>query len=296
MKKNLIQLHQDDWLDEFQEHVLKIAASNDNANVYALVDCAFAEDCYPTLKLQNRALQWRSLFDLSNNPNEKLAEVSPTLIPLHSNTSSAWRAVLSKTNGIPMISVIVTPESLDALAQRLNVWCVVDADGEHYCFRFSDTRRLPDIIDILTPEQHGQFIGPAHSWTYRNREAQWVNLNLPTTPLPPALEIHLDSDQCAYLIGASATDEIMGDLNVHEPSLIQALPPAQAHDVLCNALTHAEQGGIKGQDLFSWCRLWLRRPGLEKSPQLSTWLSEHLTGKRSYDDLTSALESHAIQH
>jgi hypothetical protein len=94
-------------------------------------------------------------------------------MPLTCNTVHAWREVLRLTDGWLMLSLIVTLESLDEMAQRLHPWCLVNADGQSFVFRFPDTRRLPCVVEVLTPEQHGAFFGPVLAWRYRTRTAQW---------------------------------------------------------------------------------------------------------------------------
>jgi hypothetical protein len=58
-----------------------------------------------------------------------------------------------------MVSAIVTLETFVELVDRLAAWCVVEVDDQYFNFRFPDTRRLPDILGVLKPEQIGALLG-----------------------------------------------------------------------------------------------------------------------------------------
>jgi hypothetical protein len=257
--------------------------------VYGLIDMAFSGRCYKTLK-GSKTLSRRSLYDLRDIPDEKLAEVSPTLIYLSSSDAAAWREVMQATDGWPMVSLLVTTESLDDLALRLDPWCVVDADDENYCLRFADTRRLPDIVSTLTPEQHGEFFGPAKVWLYRDRAAQWRELPLPETSSAPADKPSLNSKQCGILIKASEPDEIIDSLCLNQPALAQTISSFVAHSALCNALQCADQYGITEPDRIDWCTLWLRHPGLNELPQAMQWLEEFKEKNMTFEELHAAID------
>lgn len=292
MKKNppprkLIGTHVPDWLDDFQERITTLWEKWPDANVFALLDCVFAERCHAAIKKHH--LPSRSLYDLSNDPSPELQAVSPTLIPLTRTSIPAWREVLHLTDGWPMLSVIATPESLDELAHRLSPWCIVNADGEPYVFRFSDTRRLPGVVSVLTPQQHGAFSGPALAWHYRTRIAQWAKLPLPETPLPPGDEVKLNAEQCAQLIGDSEADEIIAHLHVHEPALIRQYHPADVYDLIAQGLKCADHYGMENFDRIHWCRLFVQHPTLEHMPEAVPLLASLKSKKCSFADIEGTL-------
>jgi hypothetical protein len=65
-----------------------------------------------------------------------------------------------------MISAITMLETAERFAERLSAWCVVEADGKRYNFRLSDTRRLPDIVGVLSNQQGTEIAGNAIGWRY----------------------------------------------------------------------------------------------------------------------------------
>jgi hypothetical protein len=294
MQHKLICEHAPGWLDALQDEIASIRNTRPDAHVFALLDCAFAESTYAAIL--KHGLPSRSLYDLSETPSRDLQAVSPTLIPLTPETAPQWRDVLRLTDGWPMLSLIVTPESLDELALRLSPWCIVNADGQPFVFRFPDTRRLSAIVDVLTPEQHGAFLGPAIAWQYRTRSATWAELPLPVTPLPAADYVKLDAQQYARLISDSEADAIMSHLNVNEPPTLLPYHPAAAHELVSRALKRADRYGIADADRIQWCSLYLKQPKLEQMGAAIPLLTALLAKECRYADIRTELTNLVRTH
>lgn len=287
----LIQRHHALWLDELTQRIAALYAAHEGHTVYALMDGAFNDDCYRLLTRHGAALAWRSLFDLSPEPDKELAAASPTLLALPAHSALAWRAVLACTDGWPMLSLIVTTETLDALARRLSPWSVVNADGQYFVLRYADTRRLPDVVGVLRPAQHAALFGPAAAWMYRDRSAHWQTLALPARSAPPLTDVRLDGAQCAALIGASESDEMLAGLMQNDPALVASLAPDAAYAAIAQSLAKADQCRITGYDRQSWCRLQLRYPALEDDPQCAALLGALHDGSAAYRDVSGRLEA-----
>lgn len=283
MQSKLISEHEPGWLDVLQEEIESLEANRPNVHVLALIDCVFNERCHAAIRKYQ--LQSRSLYDLSESPSHELQAVSPTLVPLIPTEATAWREVLRLTDGWPMLSIIVTPESLDDIARRLGPWCTVSADGQPFVFRFPDTRRLPGVVDVLTPEQHGAFFGPAIAWRYRTRAAQWAELPLPERGLPMSDEVKLSVEQCAHLIGESEADEVLAHLNIHDPSLMRQFKPAEAYSVVAHGLRRADFYGIADLDRLQWCYFYLQQPRLEHVPEIRQLMTRVASKECTYADI-----------
>lgn len=269
--RTLIDSHPPGWLADFETQISVLREQWSDASVFGLFDCVFNERCHVHIK--KSGLDARCLYDLSNTPSPELQAVSPALVPLTRATAPSWREAVRQTDGYPMLSVIATPESLDELAQRLHPWCIVNADGEPYVFRFPDTRRLPAIVDVLTPEQHAAFFGPAHAWLMRTRSAKWARLPLPASSLRPADEVRLDAKQFVQLMGDAEADEIVAHFHAHEPALVEAYRPAEVHACMAHGLKRADHYGIEHSDRLRWCRLFVQRPLLETMPEAISLLT-----------------------
>jgi hypothetical protein len=283
----LIGQHAPGWLDHLQTQVEADKNRLPGTQAFALLDCAFSEPCYQAIR--RHRLPFRSLFDLSDRPYEALQAVSPTLIPLSGESVYAWREGLALSDGLPMLSLIVTHESLDELALRLHPWCIVDADGQPFVFRFPDTRRLPAIVEMLSSEQHGAFFGPAHAWRFRTRFAHWADLPLPSLSCPPLERVRLDEKQCAHVIKDSEADEILADLNLNDPVLMRRYHPADAHELVTFGLKRADHYGIGDADRTQWCSLILQQPKLDQLPASAPLLASLTAKERSYADIGIAL-------
>lgn len=287
MQSKLICEHPSGWLDALHEEIESIRTNRPNVHVFALLDCAFVERTHAAIR--KHGLPSRSLYDLSEKPSQELQAVSPTLVPLAPETGPRWRDVLRLTDGWPMLSLIVTSEPLDELAQRLSPWCIVNADGQPFVFRFPDTRRLPAIVNALTPEQHGAFFGSAIAWRYRTRSAQWAELPLPATPLPAADQVKLDAQQCTQLINDSEADEIMAHLNINDPAVMLPYHPAAAHKLVMQGLRRADRYGIADADRVQWCSMVLQQPKLEQMSAAIPLLASLLAKECNYIDIKNDL-------
>lgn len=287
MTTKLICEHQPGWLDDLRQEITSLHEADRTLNVFALIDCAFNERCHTQIRRRN--LPSRTLYDLSANPSSSLQVVSPTLVPLTPSTAREWHEVLSLTDGLPMLSLIFTPESLDDMASRLHPWCIVNADGQPFVFRFPDTRRLPAIVDVLEPDQHGALFGPAVAWRYRTRSARWAELPLPKNPEPIAENVKLDTEQCARLISDSEADSLISSMRLHEPALMHSHTPATAYELVATSLDRADFYGIGGNDRASWCNLVMQHPQLVQLPAAAALLATVLRKERSYADITNDL-------
>lgn len=102
-----------------------------------------------------------------------------------------------------MLSLIVTTESLDALALRLSSWSVVDADGQYFVLRYADTRRLPDVVGSLLPSQHGAFFAPRGRMAVSRSCRAVGTVAVATVPRKPLTDVRFDGVQCARLIDSA---------------------------------------------------------------------------------------------
>jgi hypothetical protein len=172
-----------------------------------------------------------------------------------------------------MLSVIETPESLEQLTRRLAVWCVVQADGQHFNFRFSDTRRLPAIVRTLSNSQREQFTGPGERWAYVGRDGRWREIQIASSNTGPAADPQLDDRQFAALVDDSLADELMVLLSDRGHHVFRH--PSRSHALLNSAVRAARGGKLSDDDLLEWCEWFWEKDGLCEDPvvadMLRTW-------------------------
>lgn len=245
-----------------------------DAYIYALVDGVFDESCYLLLKRTKR-LRYEALFVHTPGANEETLSISPLLIEFDTAARFIWEKLLEKTNTHPALSLIVTPEPLSQLAARLASWCIIDAAGFTVALSFADTRILPQLFNIMTVQQSGEFCGPACHWQYITRTGDWDDLILPVDALPPALAVSLSERQCSQLMSAAEADGILFQLRATSPRLLNQHTAGHAHGLVQYWLGCADHARIQAPpDRFDLCKFGLDNPGLETTPQLARWLAE----------------------
>jgi hypothetical protein len=164
-----------------------------------------------------------------------------------------------------MISAIETIESQPELAARLAAWSVVQVDGQHFNFRFPDTRRLRGIFDTLTSRQRSELAGPATRWSYVDRSGVWQELPVPVSAGPIATQPALDDQQFAALVRDSEVDEVIAMLQYRGHVAEQH---SQCYSTLTRALKIARKSTLDSTSQVNWCERCLL-DGLDEDETLA---------------------------
>lgn len=196
--------------------------------------------------LRRHQLPWFSVFAQGQSGDKTLLKASPLLLPCPDTGSPALRQLLEACNGLPMVSIWVTPERVEQLGERLHPWCVVKADDQYFNLRFPDTRRLPDIAAVLTPEQSAQLFGPASHCVYLGRDGQWQVLRHDGQNAAPAPKVELDAPQTLALIRAAEADETLHLLRRN--SQLPDCTPQIQYQCLHETLNQADRAHIQAPD------------------------------------------------
>ncbi|KFI06709.1 DUF4123 domain-containing protein [Massilia sp. BSC265] len=236
----------DDWLDALHQRFRK---RPDAHALHVLVDGAFVPGLHRRIAAGRKAL----LFEGLPASGPGTLDVSPFILPFDPG-DRALLTVLDRCRGWSMVSVIETPEPWRDLAARLAAWCIIEADGQRFNFRFADTRRLPAILNTLAPAQRGQLTGPAVSWSHIGRDGSWRTIALDASGEAIATEPQLDDARFAALVEDSRADEVLARLADH-PEL-GTYRPSQAHALISSALAPALKAGMGDVELVDWCG-WL---------------------------------------
>ncbi|MFC0253881.1 DUF4123 domain-containing protein [Massilia consociata] len=247
----------DDWLDVLQQRFRERPAGHE---LHLLIDGAFVPGLHRRIAAGRKAL----LFEALPASGPSALDVSPFVLPFVPD-DRALGPVLRGCQGWPMVSVIATPEPWRELAARLAAWCVIEADGQRFNFRFADTRRLPAILKSLDRTQHAQFCGPAVSWSHMGRDGNWRTLALGGAGDAIATAPQLDDAQFAALVEDSRADEVLAQLAAHPDRA--AYRPSQAHALISSALAPALKAGLGNRELVDWCGWLLAHGGRDKAPE-----------------------------
>lgn len=265
-------------IDTFDEHWQRdlhsrASALADGTHLYLLLDGVFVPGLHSRIATVLASEPPILLFESLPGCNAQTRDVSPFLMP-YRVAVARLPALLDKCSGWPMVSAIETSETLAELAARLAVWCVVHVDGQHFNFRFPDTRRLPGIFEALTLEQRAQLAGPATRWSYIGRDGAWRDL-----PLHPSWAVkapdgpRLDDAQFGCMVADSGADEML--VRLGDRGYQWHAEPSQGHSIISLALRTAE-AGVLAADLWSdWCLACLENGELmndaEAIARLADW-------------------------
>lgn len=253
----------------------RAAALDPEHHLYLLVDGAFVPGLHRMLRPGGKAI----LFESLPGCREETKDMSPFLTPFRPADKMMTRLV-KRCDGWPMVSAIETSESLHELSERLASWCVVEADGQRFNFRFADTRRIPGIIKVLSGAQRACFCGPAVSWTYVARDGRWHDLKIDGLSAQVAAEPVLDERQFASLIDDSRVDELMAQLDYRGNATYKH--PGRSYALLTTALQAAKEAELDEEHIVDWCEWFWRRDSLQDGQaaalSLESWRETLLEG------------------
>ena len=188
------------------------------------------------------------LFESLPGCSEEARDVSPLVMRYLADNGGLARA-LGRCSGWPMVSAIVTPESIGELTGRLAAWCLVEVDDQRFNFRFPDTRRLPGIFNALSPDHRAELAGPATAWYYIDRNGSWKALLVPQSDRPAAVSPSLDATQFAALVGEA--DEVIMLLQDRGRQWEQA--HSTIHGLVSEALQAANESRLETDLRVDWC-------------------------------------------
>jgi hypothetical protein len=260
----LIDAYDDTWFDCLGARLVALPSGQ---GLYLLIDGAFVPGLHRQVKLERKAF----LFESLPGCNASTKDVSPFLVPFE-GADKQMRALLERCERWPMVSVIGTTEPMEALARRLAAWCIVEADGQRFNFRFADARRLPAIFRTLNALQRAQLAGPAVRWSYVTSAGGWDELAVDASASDIATDPELDSRQFAALVDDSRIDELLSLLRDRGCDVYGH--PSRSHALLAEALGAAVKAGLDDLELLAWCEWFWRRDQLSRddtAEALAAW-------------------------
>jgi hypothetical protein len=271
----LIDKFSPDWLQQLESWVQSLQADE---HIFLLLDTAFTPGLHRALAAAVPAEQApRLLFESLPSCDASTQDVSPALLPFLSNDAQnpKLRQALLRCDGWPMVHAIITSESLQELGQRLEKWCVVEADGQRFNFRFPDVRRLPGIFSHLTAEQRAHLVGPAKAWHRVGRDGHWQRLDgLPVAPAVDPLDTRLSAVQFAAMVDDSEADGILTILA--DRGLRWQQPHSEVFALVTAALHVAHGQALDEGTRIDWCEACLRDHTLlhdQPLAHLQRWLA-----------------------
>jgi hypothetical protein len=258
-----------DWMDWLNVKAAHMAA---DAHIYLLLDGVFVPGLHRTLKeALPKDQELMLLFESLPGCSEEARDVSPLVMPYLADNGGLVR-VVGRCSGWPMVSAIVTPESIGELTARLAAWCVVAVDDERFNFRFPDTRRLPGIFNALSPDQRSELAGSATAWYYIDRDGSWKALHVPQSVRPAAVSPSLDATQFSAMVDDSEADEVIMLLQDRGRQWEQ--PHSTIHGLVSEALQTANEASLESNLRVDWCEACIDDAAIlegEPAERLARW-------------------------
>lgn len=157
---------------DVMERLSMLQQATDALRLYALVDGVQ----YRHQRGEPLALRagFYSLFE--GTADAGLAHAGPWLIDVEQAGAEMASDLAALENETPAVSWIIAPQTLDGLAQLLQL--KLDAkmpDGRTALLRFWDPRVLVSLAQVLSNEQRHEFFGHIHEWhlLYNGKRA-WI--------------------------------------------------------------------------------------------------------------------------
>lgn len=240
----LIDHYASEWVSETQAMIEGWLAQEPRPYVYFLLDASFRHE---TMLALIRELwpegRWRSLYQDAANTGERILAVSPLLLAIDEDSLEHLEAIAQETSGQPMLSLIVSDEPMESLWERLSVFRIVTVQDARYVLRLTDTRRMPQIAEMLTEEQRALLMSHMSAWRYIGRDANWHDIDLETafTSEPDDMSsIRLNERQTQTLLDMNRVDALIDGLRQHEPTLHGAFAtPSRRYAWIAETLANA---------------------------------------------------------
>lgn len=201
-------------------------------------------------------------FNLLNHLSGAEERVSPLLVELPTSPEGQRQTIaylLKQGNGRPMFSILASPLTFTQLAAHLAHFTQIrlSPDEQEYLLRFADTRIVPTVVQVLSPEQRSQMFGPIHFWLYLDREAKWTGIiSEGTTDIADGPLLTLTQAQLDAFERATMPDNFIAQLSEEFPEFAATQPSAR-HRLVSHWISQADEaagGGAEPGECLAYCK------------------------------------------
>lgn len=223
----------------------KAAQEHTELHWMALIDAAFD---YPGNDAAPYRSQGQGINCYAIQACQGLEKAAPWLLPLGWNEpdQAQLRTLIRHCTGRPMLSVIASDHPPQALKEQWkNLHWATDADGQRMLLRFADTRVLPVLPQVLTPEQWAAWTAPLAQWWTIDRSGKPASCPLAARDVAPCSEIALTQAQLNQLLQAAEPDAVIQLLKEKMSDIVpKDLLKSRLHDMIAASCALAQAHGI----------------------------------------------------
>jgi len=262
-------------------------------HLFALVDGAF-DEALITGRDRSRLPRY-SLYEKTSL--EALGAAAPHLLAAHiaSNEQLPWlEKLFAACNGKPMLSVIASALSAEALQQHLRPYLIAETpDGMEWPLRWGDTRVLPKLMQAAGEIDSTHLLSPLYRWWSVHRDGSLLSWQGDGAPEPMAAgfdKFPLNDVAFGHLVDTAEADAVLANLYDNQPDVVQLLRPADCHARVAQHLVWASQHRIEAApDRQHFCMLALSQAkDFAKHPAMVTLL-QHTQQGMDYSSEVAAL-------
>lgn len=229
------------WIAELQHQ-----AASEGEGVFLVADQSGfprMSEAQPLLK----PMPWCNLLSVSHDP--QLDGASPLLIRLPAEASATRLLHWLYTQGryANSLSVLTSPLGFGVLHTQLRQRTELELpDNMRMVFRYFDSRALPLLPRLLTPEQYAAFCACVSAWHYLDRAGAVRQLPAVEVATPPDFTppIKLDVQQQRLLIDDGLTDAVIDQLLDQRAPAFRGLTPPQQYECVAPLVEAASAWGI----------------------------------------------------
>lgn len=268
---------------------LRSAQSRPSLCLYALVDGAFDKGFFNGRFPRTSAP--RSLY--ADTALQSLGMAAPHLLaaPDGKDEAQGWlRHLFSMADGKPMVSIIASHLSIEALALHLCPYLIaITPDTVEWPIRWGDTRVLPELLKTLPEIQRDHLLAPVRCWWSVGREGELLRWEgAVVSPAPAGFDkLPLSDENFTALVDAAEADSVLANIYDSQPDLFQADSPAECYARVSRHLELASENGIDAapaRQHFSALALILSAD-FARLPHMAELLRRTRLGSNYYDEI-----------
>ena len=233
------------------------------SHCYALLDAAQIPDLADEMRRGAlRNLPCLSLFSEAPEENGNGRDAAPYLFHLSAGPDSHCAIAYTAQKALETYAVswLISPLNMSVLAKRLTQRTEAQlTENMEVLLRFYDTRILPNLSRVLSPEQAAMVFGVAHAWRYADRagqlqscECQFADEDAFSAPL------EFNQTQENKLTALAFPDAVLEQLHDGQSDLMTSMNRAEQHAFVARQITKLNVMGIESMpEILIYCVLAL---------------------------------------
>lgn len=233
------------------EAVIRWARHPAESQIWALLDMALLDQAKFVALAKRNGLSLVSAY--AHSDLAAFGDNAPQMLKLPNSEDArreVVRSLVSLAGNATALSWLQSNEAASSLQQVFAYLAKVRVEDRKmpiHC-RFADTRVLPELLDVLLPEQQRQITSTIAAWCWINRQGNlrsWAGIRVELAAELEGELLHLSLEQFRTMQRAAEPDAIFMMLNQKTPELVPKTHLGALHGQICRVLCVADGYGVK---------------------------------------------------